>query len=251
MTPPQESSRSNTPLTVAFREKTTRSGSQVPVIEGIRDARSVVGEEFRLLRAKLRKICEDRGVRSMAVVSALPGEGKSTISMGLSAALAREPGRRILLIEADLRRPSISRSLQVPPTKGLNEWLSSTRSDIDVSMIEPGGFFLLGAGDSELDRPENMSSARMEALVRSARESFDMVVLDATPILPVADTVLVQDLVDGLLLVVRSRMTPREAIHDALGRIHPEKILGVVLNDHREYRESYYNTGYKRYGMRP
>jgi Mrp family chromosome partitioning ATPase len=117
-------------------------------------------------------------------------------------------------------------------------------------LVKSGGFFLLRAGEADLERPEDLSSERMHALVQAARKSFDMVILDATPILPVADSVLIQDLVEGLLLVVRSRMTPREAISDALDRVRPEKVLGVVLNDHREYRESYYSYGYHRYGMR-
>jgi Mrp family chromosome partitioning ATPase len=89
----------------------------------------------------------------------------------------------------------------------------------------------------------------MEALLRSARDSYDMVLVDSPPVLPVADTILMQDLLDGFLLVARSRRTPREAILDALGRLRPEKIVGIVLNDHREYRHSYQSYGYDRYGM--
>jgi Mrp family chromosome partitioning ATPase len=89
----------------------------------------------------------------------------------------------------------------------------------------------------------------MEALLRSAREAFDFVLLDGPPVLAVSDTILMQDLVDGLLLVVRSRLTPREALLDALGRLRSDKVLGLVLNDHREYRHSYQAYAYQRYGM--
>jgi Mrp family chromosome partitioning ATPase len=68
-------------------------------------------------------------------------------------------------------------------------------------------------------------------------------------VLPVADTVLMQDLVDGFQLVVRSRRTPREAIHDTLAKLRPDKVIGVVFNGHREYRASYRDYGYRRYGM--
>ena len=87
-------------------------------------------------------------------------------------------------------------------------------------------------------------------MLRAARDRFDLVLFDATPILPVADVVLLQDLVDGLILVVRSRMTPRAAIHDAVGRVRADKIVGVVLNDQREYRRSYMAYAYHGYGMR-
>jgi capsular exopolysaccharide synthesis family protein len=239
------------PPAITFREDPPAgAGARVAVIESLRDVKSVVGEEFRLLRAKLHALRGERNLRALAVVSALPGEGKSTVSLGLCTALAREPGKRILLVEADLRKPSISRSLDLPPAEGLSDWLNGSSLEVPVVLIESGGFFLLRAGEADLERPEDLSSERMHALVQAARKSFDMVILDATPILPVADSVLIQDLVEGLLLVVRSRMTPREAISDALDRVRPEKVLGVVLNDHREYRESYYSYGYHRYGMR-
>jgi Mrp family chromosome partitioning ATPase len=90
----------------------------------------------------------------------------------------------------------------------------------------------------------------MEALLASARRAFTFVLLDIPPVLPVADTILLQDLVDGFVVVARSRATSREAIREALGRLRGEKILGVVLNDHREYKHSYRSYGYERYGMR-
>lgn len=74
-------------------------------------------------------------------------------------------------------------------------------------------------------------------------------ILDAVPLLPVADAVLMQDLVDGFLLVVRSRQTPRHAIHDAVARLRSDRVIGVVLNDHHEYRGSYKGYAYRGYGM--
>jgi capsular exopolysaccharide synthesis family protein len=222
---------------------------RLSIVETLTDPQSVVGEEFRLLRSRVQTACQERKIGCLGVVSALPGEGKSTIALGLAIALAREAGRRILLVETDLRRPTISRNLGVPPFPGLGEWLNGDIDHVPVRRVEPGGFFLLGAGEVALDQPEALGSARMEALLRAAREPFDLVVLDATPILPVADVVLMQDLVDGFLLVVRSRMTPRDAVHDALGRIRSDKVIGVVLNDHREYKGSYMSHAYKGYGI--
>ena len=73
----------------------------------------------------------------------------------------------------------------------------------------------------------------MDAVLRAGRRLFDLVILDAVPVLPVADTVLMQDLVDGFQLVVRSRRTPREAIHDTLAKLRPDRVIGVVFNGHR------------------
>jgi Mrp family chromosome partitioning ATPase len=222
---------------------------RIPILEALADRNSVVGEELRLLRAKLHGLAQQRGLGCVALTSALPGEGKSTLSLGLAAAQAREPGRRVLLAEADLRRPSLSSMLGIPPAPGLSEWLNGGLDQLPVRLVKPGGFYLLSAGEAVLEQPENLSSPLMEAFLQSARRAFDMVLLDVPPVLPVADTILLQDHVDGFVLVARSRLTPRDAIIDALGRLRAEKLLGVVLNDHREYKHSYTAHAYKRYGM--
>src|SRR6185436_15666164 len=158
-------------------------------------------------------------------------------------------GRRILLIESDLRRPSLSKTLGLPPSHGLSEWLHGTLDKVPVRLVEPGGFFLVSAGQSGLKRPELLGSPRMDAMLKTARRLFDLVLLDAVPVLPVADTVLMQDLVDGFQLVVRSRRTPRDAIHDTLVKLRADRVIGVVFNGHQEYRASYKYYGYRRYGM--
>jgi polysaccharide chain length determinant protein (PEP-CTERM system associated) len=238
------------PGEAAFHNEGTVTPTKiVPIVESLLDANSMVGEELRLFRANLLDLCRRRQVTCIALTSALPGEGKSTLSMGLASALGREPGRRILLIEADLRRPSLTETLGLPPAHGLSEWLNGTLDYIPVRAVEPGGFFLIAAGRTSLRRPELLGSHRMEAVLRAARRLFDIVLLDAVPVLPVADTVLIQDLVDGFLLVVRSRRTPRDAIHETLTKLRPDRIVGVVFNGHREYRGSYRDYGYRRYGM--
>jgi capsular exopolysaccharide synthesis family protein len=188
-------------------------------------------------------------VSCLALTSALPGEGKSTLSVGLASALGREPGRRILLIEADLRRPSLSKALALRPAHGLAEWLNGTLDHVPVREVVPGNFLLVAAGQTPLKRPELLGSPRMDAVLKAARRFFDLVILDAVPVLPVADTVLMQDLVDGFQLVVRSRRTPRDAITDTLTKLRSDRVIGVVFNGHREYRGSHKHYGYRSYGM--
>jgi Mrp family chromosome partitioning ATPase len=140
-------------------------------------------------------------------------------------------------------------TLGLPSGPGLSEWLKSELPYVPVSVVEPGGFFLLAAGQAGLDRPEVLGSLRMDALLRAARSLFDFVLLDIVPVMSVTDTVLIQDLIDGFLIVVRSRQTSREAMQDALARLRADKILGVVLNDHDEHKGSYKAYAYGRYGM--
>src|SRR4029077_2526724 len=117
--------------------------------------------------------------------------------------------------------------------------LNGTLDYVPVREVEPGGFFLVAAGQTGLERPELLGSPRMDAVLKVARRLFDLVLVDAVPVLPVADTVLMQDLVDGFQLVVRSRLTPRDAIHETLAKLRPDRVLAVVFNGHREYSTSY------------
>ena len=221
----------------------------VPVLESLADYNSAVGEELRSFASNLVDLCKRRGIRCIALTSALPGEGKSTLSLGLAAAIGREPGRGVLLVEADLRRPSLVNTLGVPPSHGLGEWLNGTLDHLPVRRVEAGGFYMLAAGQAGLRRPELLGSPRMDAALKSARRLFDLVIIDATPVLPVSDTVLMQDLVDGFQLVVRSRRTPRDAIRDSLAKLRADRVAGVVFNGHQEYRTSHRYYGYQRYGM--
>jgi polysaccharide chain length determinant protein (PEP-CTERM system associated) len=223
------------------------SRKAVPIVESLNVPGSIVGEELRLFGSNLVDTCRRFGMNCVALTSALPEEGKSTVCLGLASALARKGGRRILLVDADLRRQSLARMLGVPPTEGLSEWLNGTLDHVPVLEVEPGGFFFVSAGRSGLERPELMGSPRMDAFLKTARRLFDLVLLDGVPVLPVADTVLMQDLVDGFQLVVRSRTTPRDAIRDTLAKLRPDKVIGVVFNDHREYRASYRYARYSRY----
>jgi Mrp family chromosome partitioning ATPase len=235
---------------VDFSDEGTVTAAKVsPIIESLDNPDSIIGEALRLLAARVQKLHRDRKIGCLAVSSALPAEGKTTVALGLAVALAREENQRILLVEADLRRPALVSTLGVPPGGGLSEWLRGELPYVPVSRVEPGGFFLLSAGQRGLSRPEVLGSTRMDALLRAARRLFDLVLLDEVPIISVTDTVLIQELVDGFILVARSRQTPRDAIHEALARLRADKVLGFVLNDDDEFKGSYKAYAYRRYGM--
>lgn len=239
-----------TPGGVAFLDMgTVTPAADSAIIASLRDPRSVAGEELRLLRSKLRPNGSAGEVRCLGMTSALPAEGKSTLALGLAAAIGRESGRRVLLIEADLRKPTVSKRLGLPAAAGLTEWLNGSVVQVPVRQVQPGDFSVVVAGQESLRRPEGLGSPLMDAVLQAARASYDDVIVDVPPLLSVSDAVLMQDLLDGFLLVVRSRVTPRDAIREALGRLRREKVLGVILNDHKEYRHSYTRYAYERYGM--
>jgi Mrp family chromosome partitioning ATPase len=212
---------------------------------------SLVVEEFRSLGARVRSLGEEKPFRCIGVVSALGGEGKTTMALGLAYALALDGQSRILFVEADLRKPAAGRYLGIPAVSGLAEWLESTGATVPILRIVPLGFFLLQTGRGPARRPETIGSDRMMRLIAAARESFDYVVVDCPPLVPVADAVILQDLLDGFLLVVRARRSPREAILRAVSSLKPDRIQGVILNDHRELLPGYYRYAYSYYGQEP
>jgi capsular exopolysaccharide synthesis family protein len=222
----------------------------VPVLQAVQTPGSVLGEELRLLRAKVRHLAQERALRTFAMISAGPGEGKSTLSLGLAATMAQEPNRRILLVEADLRKPALETYLGLPRVAGLSEWLAGGNASLGVRCVGPRGFFLLSAGLVPLEQPELLGSERMESFLSVARQTFDVVILDCPPLVPVADSILLQDLVDGFLCVVRARYTPREVLKRALSNLKSEKILGLVLNNRREILASYERNAYRQYGLK-
>ena len=209
---------------------------------------SPVSEELRLLRARINALDEERPLRCFGVVSAAGNEGKSTVSLGLASALASEPGRGVLLVEADLRKPMLEKYLDLAPATGLAEWLDAAQRPVGVRRIAPAGFDLLSAGSIARANPALLDSPQMAELMREARHTYDTVVVDCPPLVPVADTVFLQDLLDGFLFVVRARHSPRETLEDAVSRLKPGCVRGVVYNDHHELLTSYRSYAYRRYG---
>jgi len=204
---------------------------------------SALAEEFRVLRAKVRAIGEERAFRCIGIVSSSPAEGKTTVALGLASAMAHErDGRRVILVEADLRKRSIARYLGFTPASGLSEWLQAdSASPVPVRRLGPGGPFLLTAGLNGPPNPEVLASRRVTRLFEACRRCFDFVVVDCPPLTPVADTVMLQELLDGFLLVVRARRTTRDALVRALSHLNRDRIQGVVFNDHEQILSGAYS----------
>jgi Mrp family chromosome partitioning ATPase len=220
-----------------------------PVMQAMLHPGSAAWEELRMVASKVRSL--EQPLRCLGLVSASPGEGKTTLAIGLAAALAQEPGRRVLLLEADLRRPAIERYLGLPADQGVGDWLEGTLGRrVPVRRLVPQGFFLLAGGRTVGRRPELLQGKRMPQLIAAARQYFDYVVVDCPPLGPVADSLMLQDLVDGFLCVVRSRHTPLDLIQKGLERLKTDRVRGIIFNDHREvlggsyrYYERLYRTG--------
>jgi Mrp family chromosome partitioning ATPase len=192
-------------------------------------------EPFRVLRTKVRTLDAERPLRCLGLVSATAQEGTSAVAVGLAGALAQEREHRVLLLEARLRTPALETGRGLPPERGLSEWLAGSGSGpVPMRRVEPWGFHLLAGGAPSLQPAELVASDSMGRLLAAARKRFDFVLLDCPPLETVADSVVLQGALDGLLLVVRARHASLHAIRQALSHLEPGAVRGVVFNDRTE-----------------
>jgi capsular exopolysaccharide synthesis family protein len=192
---------------------------------------SFVAEQFRSLRARLDSLAAERPIRSIAVTSALPDEGKTTAAVNLAIVSSMSVGRRVLLVDCDLRRPKVHTALSLRPEFGLAEVLLD-QSPLDRAIVKVEGAHLeaLAVRGTPPNPSELLASERMRSLVAELSQSYDQVILDVPPTLALPDAKIVSELCDGLLLVVRADRTSREDVEATLDILDRRRILGLVLN---------------------
>jgi capsular exopolysaccharide synthesis family protein len=207
---------------------------------------SLAAEKFRFLAVRLRQLQQSRAVKKLLVTSTIPEEGKSMISANLALSLARKKRQRVLLIEGDLRRPTLYQSFGLRSLPGVSEWLKSGSSEIrNIYHSEEAELWFLPAG-SLLENPmELMQSGRLGELMEQLAAWFDWIVIDSPPVLPLADTSVWSRLADGILLVAREGTTKKRELQRGLETLDHSKLLGMVLNSSDSTDQSNY---YQRYG---
>lgn len=209
---------------------------------------SGVVEQYRRLAAALHHAQLDRGIGTVMVTSGLAGEGKSLTATNLALTLAESYKRRVLLVDADLRRPSLNKVFQLPDTSGLSDGLESDdERRLPVVQLSPY-LTLLPAGRPTPDPMALLTSKRMKHVVDEAREAFDWVILDTPPIALLPDAGLLASMVDTAVLVVRAATTPLAAARRALEAVGRNRVIGVVLNGTVTASRSRYDYYYSSYG---
>jgi protein-tyrosine kinase len=209
---------------------------------------SVAVEQYRRVAAILHHCQEDRGIRRVLVASALAEEGKTLTATNLALTLSESYGRRVLLIDADLRRPAINQVLGLPQGKGLSEVLYTIeQTALPLQTVSPN-LSVLPAGQPTSDPMAGLTSSRMAAILEEAAGAFDWIIVDSPPIGVLPDARLVGAMVDGALLVIRAGSTPFAAIKRAAESIGRERLLGVVLNRVAESVASPEASYYRYYG---
>jgi len=187
-------------------------------------------EQYRKLAAILHHAQTERGLKVIMTSSALPGEGKSLTAVNLALTLSESYHRRVLLIDADLRRPTVQRIFGIPPISGLNEGLKASEDKPMALTPVCERLFVLPAGRPEADPMSGLTSERMRRLITQAAASFDWVIVDSPPVGLLPDASLLSAFVDGVLLVVRAGKAPYSLVKRTVDSITHERILGVVMN---------------------
>lgn len=206
-------------------------------------------EEFRTLRSRLYQAREKQRLSKLLVSSALPKEGKSFTSANLAQVLSRQHGRRVLLIDGDLRNPQLHRLLGAERGPGLFEYLRGEADEF--SIIQRGqmeNLFFIPAGEHTPNPAELLANGRLRGLLNRLETSFDWMIIDSAPSVPVTDAVLMANDVDGVLLVVRSNSTPTDAARRARQEFADRNVIGVVLNGIAPELSPYMQYYYAAYG---
>ena len=188
-------------------------------------------EEFRTLRSRLYQVREKMPLKRLMVTSALPKEGKSFVAANLAQVIVRQQGRRALVIDADLRSPGMHRHLGASPTPGLSDYLMGECDEFAILQRGPmENLFFVPAGRTASGAPELLANGRLKLLLQRVEPLFDWIILDTPPVVPVADSTLLANFCDGVLMVVRSNVTPSDLARRAREEFQDKLLLGVVLN---------------------
>lgn len=188
-------------------------------------------ESYRALRTRLMRLQAVNGLRSLVISSALPREGKTLTAMNLALSYAQLRNGRVLLVDADLRTRGLTHLLGAPPGPGLAEVLSGqTEYDRAILATDIPNFYVMGAGSSSASPAELFSNDRWKEFTGWSSEAFKIILVDAPPILPLADFELITAGCDGVLVVVRALSTQRELLQKAAGHVDSKKLLGLVFN---------------------
>jgi capsular exopolysaccharide synthesis family protein len=195
------------------------------------DPNGLAAEKFRFLGVRLRQLQQKRVLKKVLITSTIPQEGKSVVAANLACTLARRGQQKTLLLDGDLRRPSLAKLFGLGAMPGVSEWLQREGEPTRcIYQLEGTRLWILPAGNSPQNALELMQSGKLSALMEKLTDWFDWVVIDSPPVLPLGDTSMWMRVADGALLVARQGVTERKLLKKGLEALDPAKLLGTVLN---------------------
>ena len=246
-------------ITPTFKNGNKKNGSDIvsPVdfrVIVYHKPESLPAEHFKVLRSKIMYPKDGKRIKSVLITSPLESEGKTMVSCNLAVSIAQSIDPWVLLIDGDVRRPSIHKTLGLQKRKGLTDYLL-TGNPLSEYLVK--GFLdkmtILQAGSSIRNPAELMTSEKMGRLLKEVKERYEdrFVVIDSPPVNLAAETLVLAEQVDAVVMVVRYGMTDKNSIEEAVHKIGREKILGFVFNSfevtprkYTYYKKKYYYSSY-------
>jgi capsular exopolysaccharide synthesis family protein len=205
---------------------------------------SLAAEKFRFLATRLRHLQQKRSIKRLVVTSSVAGEGKSMVAANLACALAGGK-QKVLLVEGDIRRPSLARQLGLEDLPGLSQVLQSGSDCLNSTYrLDNSDLCVLLAGNAHSNPLEFMDSTKLSALIDRVSPGFDWVVIDTPPVLPLADTSIWARIADAVVLVTRPGVTSKKQLQRTLEAIEQSKLLGAILNASTETTSNHYYYHY-------
>lgn len=222
-------------VTPPQREKSaepTFSGYGFPIVD-FTDPNSPLVESYRTLRTNIQRSSRSKSIRSILITSAARGEGRTQTATNLAVLLSAIEGNKTLLIDADLRHPTLHDIFEMDKGPGLSEVLHGAAAVGDV--IHPtriGNLKMIPSGHTLEGSAELFHSPRLSEAIETLKSQYDFLIFDSPPTIPYTDSSILAGYVDGLILVVRARETRREVVHRAKDLLNQseDKFMGVVLN---------------------
>lgn len=204
---------------------------------------SVNTEQFNTIRTNIQFSNADKEVKSLMVTSAMASEGKSTVTTNLAVTFARQ-GKKVVLLDADFRRPTINATFDLHGKQGVTNFLTEHTINIGDILYASSvkNLYVIPSGPIPPNPSELIGSNRMKKLISSLSEQADIVIYDAPPVLSVTDAQILSVRVDGTVLVVRDNYSEKESVSRAVDLVHHVggKIIGTILNDVKASSNGYY-----------
>lgn len=225
------------------KKKQTENSVNSPGLASIISPKSIVAEQFRMVRTNLEFAIVDKDLKSLLITSLAPGAGKSTISANLAATFAAQ-GKKVLLVDTDMRKPTIHKIFKLRNNEGLSTLITTKEATVSeyVERVEFENIYILTSGATPPNPAELISSKRMEQLIEEMEQAFDLVIFDTPPVLAVADSQIMAGKVDGTLFVIRKGKDKKEQIQTAAERMSSvnANVLGAIYNRVEQNDDAYY-----------
>jgi len=210
------------------------------------DKSSPISEQYRTIRTNIQYAMVDRDLKTLVITSSGPSEGKSTTSANLAIVFANS-GKRVLLVDADMRKPTVAKTFSLDNARGLSTLLGS-RETVLHQVVQNSGvdnLFLMTSGPKPPNPSELLDSRRMKELIQELKQQYDLVIFDMPPVVAVTDAQIVSSKTDGTILVVRENVSKRDSLLKAksLLELVDANILGVVYNGSKNIEDQGYYYG--------